>query len=206
MTAEKIGKIAFFYLFAYSSWRFVFTHTIFQSYTPIYVSFFLLFLLFGLTFFKSIKNELLLPDICALAWIPFVSYMSIRFFLGGSIENSAMWIIVLMILCIPSYIHIYDKIPFNFLFYSSLFLLVSILFQMFFPTTFETIYFSLFTNTHQEDFIQLGYGYSGFSYQVSFTSDMLLQGECVLLMLWLNTTKKNKLFVVLIILMTLGVI
>lgn len=205
MSAENIGKIAFFYLFAYSSWRFVFTHTVFQSYIPIYVSFCLLLFLFGLTLFKSIKKDLLLPDICALAWIPFVSYISIRFILNGSIENCTNWIIVLIILCIPSYIHIYDKIPFNFLIYSSLFLLVSILFQLFFQATFESIYFSLFTNTKQDEFIRLGYGYTGFSYQVGHSSMLLLQGELALLMMWFNKTKKNKFFIVLIFLMILGV-
>ena len=205
MTADKIGKIAFFYLFAYSTWRFIFTHTIFQSSIAVYSSFILLLILFSCTFLISKKDGLKVPDICALSWIPFASYISIRFLFVGQGEFCIYWIIFQLVLCLSSYLNILDKIPYKFIFFSGVFILFSIFLQVFFQSIFDSIYSAIFIETEKDWWVLIGYGYTGFTYQLGRSSEIIMQGIFVLLFWWFNKLEKNKWIIITLILMIIGV-
>ena len=195
---EKLGKVAFFYLVAYVLWRFVFEYTFLKSPFIIYCSFCFLTIIFFLTYIKSIKKEIYLPDTMALLWIPFAFYSAVQFFLGGSKEYFLYWCTFILIICLPPSLHIFDKIPFRLFYYNGLFVAISIFFQFFFSSTFNSIYSSIFQNTQKDTWELNGYGFCGFTNQLGVSSEMLFLCELTLLFFWIKK-KQNSIFFFLVL-------
>lgn len=201
--SEKFGKVAFFYLIAYALWRFLFTNTFLQNSSIIYGSFVFLLVAFSYLFF-SINKMLLLPNKIALLWIPYASYTAIHFCLFGSLESSSYWIIFILIISLPHSFNVYNSIPFKLLIISGLFVSGSIFFQFFFPSLFNSVYSSIFLETHKESWELSGYGLCGLTYQLGASSEMIFLGEISLLFLWMKGNKNNILFAFLLIVMILA--
>lgn len=163
-------------------WGVVYAHTVFQSPTVIYLSFFILLVLF-----LSIGLKYGLGKLTgfSLAWTPYLIMTIIGFLAQFKIQDLSYWVICLIMILVAFKSPFNNAIPIKLIFFSGVFCAIGILYEMLFPNTyFSNIDPIFYHNKDNFTEVTMEYtGFAGFTYQLDTTARPIIMAEMVLLCL-----------------------
>lgn len=114
-------------------------------------------------------------------WIPFVFLSLYGNYKLGNIEGIIYWFICLALIFFANRIDWENAFPERVLFVSGVIMIVGIIFQIVFPSIYNTYIATFFKNTNDILYWSNGYGYAGFTYQLGVTAIILIYFEGILL-------------------------
>lgn len=174
----------------YILWGWFFKNTIYSSPLVVYSFIIGFYLLFFLKLFKTDSSGLLNP------WVLFYVFIILRYVLQGNLEFCCYWFVSLVVVITSSKEKNYEKVPYKFILYSSLFCVLGEFLQLLAPSWFNAYISSRYINDDVEQWATTEYGLCGFTYQLATTAEILVLGECVLLSRVINDKNKNPLIII----------
>lgn len=207
---STIIKYTISYFFFYSLWSFVFTQTVFFPPSSLYAGYLLLFVLFLLALVESPKKKALTLD--KVIWMPFLLYTILGYLISLDGENTLYRIVCVLLLLLAGQSLILDYIPKKFIFWSGIFASVGIFIQFLLPSFYNSFVLPLFTANQDRitSWIENGYGFSGFYYQLSHADMNLLMAEalifCFLFQEYKDENKKRLYLYISVILIFLAIL
>lgn len=190
---STILKYTFLYFAFYCLWSFIFTQTVFFPPVSLYLGFFILFILFLLSFIISSKRIKARTE--GIIWMPFLFYTILGYLIALDGENIIYRIVCVFLLFLACKRSILDYIPIKFLFWSGIIAAVGIFIQFLLPSFFDSHILPLFTANQDriKIWIDNGYGFSGFYYQLSHADmNLLLAGALAIFFLLKNSYGKGR--------------
>lgn len=166
------------FLVCYIFWGWFFTRTIYANSLFVYLSFVGLCLLF---FTRLLKSKIYLKYTEVFLWLPFYIYVSLRYCIAGSFEHMGYWLIACLLVLTSIKTRIIEKFPYKLVLLFGLFLCVGIFFQIFQPSLYYSHVASLYINEDVVGWAESEYGFSGFTYQLAMTAEILICALVVLL-------------------------
>lgn len=207
---SKILNITFLYFSFYCLWSFIFTQTVFFPPVSLYAGFLLLFILFVVSLFESQGKKALRTE--CVVWIPFLLYTILGYLISVDGENILYRIVCVLLLLLASQRVILEYIPQNFLYWSGIFAAIGIFIQFLLPSFYDSSILPLFTTNRDRIsiWIENGYGFSGFYYQLSHADMNLLMAEalivCFLFQDYKEESKKRLYLYISVILIFLAIL
>lgn len=190
---STILKYTFLYFAFYCLWSFIFTQTVFFPPSSLYAGFLILILLFILALAKTPKLKPLKID--GVLWMPFLIYTILGYLISLDGENILYRVVCVLLLLLASQRCILDYIPKKFLFWSGIFAALGIFIQFLLPSFYDGYILPLFTANQDriKVWIENGYGFSGFYYQLSHADMNLLLAEALIIcFLFKDNNEKGK--------------
>lgn len=198
---SKLDSILIFYIFFYLFWGFLFRKTVFSTSIFVYVSFVLL--VFSFAYF-AIKYKCVLKCNISLTFLPFLLYILLRAFIEFKFEIFSYWFDCLLILYLGFSGVLIKLFPYKLIISFGIIALIGIAVQMVFSSFYNNYFATLFVNANEIIAWEKGYGFSGFTYQIGTTAEILTVSEAVSVSLFYKTNKKKR-FLLLTILFILGI-
>lgn len=172
--------IVYWYLLFYTFWGFIFTRTVFESTIFVYLSF--VFLL-GAFSVKLIKKSSNIGGVI-LACIPYLLYTVFGYLVQADFQRMSYWLVALFVILVAKKDNISAKLSYRELYVFGVIAFGGILFQLFFTDMYNSTIAPLFLNDNSDKWVESGYGYNGFTYQLAATAEILIIAEIVVLFLW----------------------
>ena len=138
-------------------------------------------------------------------WLPFYSYIILRYILQGNIEFACYWFVAFVVVAISSSDNLTYKVPYKLLLFSSLFCVLGEFLQLLMPSWFNSHVSNIYLNDNVEMWAMSEYGLGGFTYQLATTAELLIIGECVLLAKIIVGKGKNWLWIICLLLIIVSV-
>ena len=178
MRANKLLSHSLRYLCFYGFWGFIFTKTILFPPNSVYPAFSILLVLFILSALSVQKKRKGVNSI-VLLWMPYLLLTTFSFFVILKLESFSYWLVCVLLLSIASRTEICSHIPKKFIFWCGVVTMVGLGVQMLLPQVYNSYVRPIFTGGGSTIlmWMERGYGYNGFTYQLANTANNLIIAE-----------------------------
>lgn len=200
---NKLVQSTVFLTLLFIFWGWFFSKTIYGNPLYVYVSFLSLFILYSICLLNSNSRSY---SKTVTVWIPFIFWMIGAWLISGSFEHCIYWFICLVLLLIARRNVIFENIHYKLLFGFGIIALLGIIVQIFLPSFYNSNFSNIWVHDNVDMWLNTGYGFNGFTYQLDTTAFLLIYAEGVCIFCFERTgLKKRYLQILFAILFIVGV-